>query len=148
MERSGWLIKKSGYTGTIWSCLKNYRSSIPAAVAGCSVDFSLATGAFFLPGPAETLTIAGLKSRFPSRNPRRNSWITTPSLNSWDSSRAMASCSYNQKERGSQQIKLDSMYRWFIKLHINSNSNDDNKLQALITASVIMIWTTPRLRVV
>lgn len=43
------------------------------------------------PGPAETLTIAGLSNLSPRINPRRNSSITIPSLNSLDSSRAIAS---------------------------------------------------------
>ncbi|TXG52891.1 hypothetical protein EZV62_022060 [Acer yangbiense] len=71
-------------------CLMNSLSS----AAGCSADFSEVPVAFFLPGPAETLTVAGLRSLSPRRNPRRNSSITIPSLNSSDSSRAIASCNY------------------------------------------------------
>ena len=49
-----------------------YRSSIPAAAAVVPVE----AGEFepvFLPGPEETFTIAGLRSRSSSRKPRRNS---------------------------------------------------------------------------
>lgn len=49
----------------------NYRSSTPAAVAGWPVDLSATAEVFFLPGPVETLTIAGLRSRSPRRKPRR-----------------------------------------------------------------------------
>ena len=61
---------------------RSYCSSALAGAAGRSEKFSVVNGAFFLPGPEETLTIAGLRSRSPSKNPRRNSCITIPSLNS------------------------------------------------------------------
>lgn len=88
--RISWLNKKSS-----WQC---YRLSSPAAAVGCPVDFPVAAVGFSFLGPVETLTIAGRTSRSPRRKPRRSSWLTKPSLNSWDSSRAMASCTYIKKK--------------------------------------------------
>lgn len=51
--------------------MKNYRFSTEAAVAGDPDDFTVATGDLLLPGPVETLTSAGLRSRPPSKKPRR-----------------------------------------------------------------------------
>ncbi|GAY41691.1 hypothetical protein CUMW_061380 [Citrus unshiu] len=68
----------------------------PQNMKSCPADFSVATEAFFRPGPTETFTLAGLISRSPRRNPRRVSSIIIPSLNSSDSSRAMASCTYKE----------------------------------------------------
>lgn len=80
-------------------CNNSYRSSTPAAAIGCSEELLGDSGAFFLPGPAETLTVAGLRSRSPRRNPRWHSSIIIPSLNSADSSLPIASCNYIEREK-------------------------------------------------
>lgn len=48
-------------------------SSAVAAATGCSEDVWVAALSFFLPGPEETFTVAGLRRRSPRRKPRLNS---------------------------------------------------------------------------
>ncbi|KAF7816921.1 pentatricopeptide repeat-containing protein [Senna tora] len=83
-----------------------------AAAAGCSLDLSAVTVDFWLAGPKETLTSAGLKTRSLSKKPRLDSSMMIPSLYSWDSSRAMASFSSSPSRHASlyasmRAIKLD-----------------------------------------
>ncbi|KAL8172548.1 hypothetical protein V2J09_024352 [Rumex salicifolius] len=70
-------------------CKAGDSSTAPVAAACSNPSVSLWTS---LTGPDEILTVAGLKSLFPRRNPRRISCITIPALNSLHSSLAMASC--------------------------------------------------------
>lgn len=75
---------------------ENYKSTLVQKFHSESVDswaesWVAETSDLGRPGPAETLTIAGLSRRSPRRKPRLNSSITMPSLNSLDSSRAIAS---------------------------------------------------------
>lgn len=75
----------------------NYLQAYKFAVCVCSVEETPSEEDLGRPdpdpgpGPAETLTIAGLSNLSPRTNPLLNSSITTPSLNSFDSSRAIAS---------------------------------------------------------
>lgn len=53
---------------------------------------------FFLIGPRETLTFAGLRTRSPKRKPRVSSSVIIPTLTASDSSREIASCNCNNRE--------------------------------------------------
>lgn len=62
------------------------------------MELSGDTGDLLVPGPNETFTWAGLRTRSLSKKPRRDSLIIIPFLNSADSSRAMASCCYDKSK--------------------------------------------------
>lgn len=122
--------------------LNDQCSSTPAAAAGCC--FPSIVRELFLPGPFETFTLAGLRSRSPSKNPRLNSWITIPSFISCDSSRATASCNCNQRKKNPSypsdiiNFKLMIHLTWINCKELRVKHNEKINIHSILIHPVIV----------
>jgi len=83
------------------------------------MELSGDSGDFLVPGPNETFTRAGLRTRSLSKKPRRDSLIIIPFLNSVDSSRAMASCCYN-KSKTENRLNNSQVTAWMTSSKVSS----------------------------